>query len=234
MKVLAGGRICVAVAAATVSEAIRLARGAEGLADVIEIRLDALTEPAIAPFFAELKQPLLFTHRPVWEGGSFAGSEEERLALLASAVQAGAAYVDIELKSGAEPIQRLVELARSSQTAVVVSWHLFDRTPSAQALATILEQQYRSGAGIGKIVTMAHSFPDALRVLNLQILAAEMGFPLITFCMGAAGVMSRVATLGLGGYMTYAAPDGGTPTAPGQFALTPLRAILQGIAAARG
>ena len=81
---------------------------------------------------------------------------------------------------------------------------------------------------------MAHNFQDVLRVFNLQTLAAEMGFPLITFCMGKAGVISRVATLTLGGYMTYAAPDGGAPTAPGQFALTPLRGILQGIAAAGG
>lgn len=233
-KVREGGRICVAVAAATVAEAIRQAQAAEGEADVIEIRLDALAEPAVRPFCAAVQQPLLFTNRPTWEGGAFAGSERERLALLEEAVRAGAAYVDIELQSEAGQVERLVELARPGKTAVIVSWHLFDRTPSAQALSSILQRQYRSGAGIGKIVTMAHTFQDVLRVLDLQVLAAEMGFPLITFCMGKAGVISRVATLELGGYMTYAAADGGAPTAPGQFALNPLRQILRGIAAVGG
>lgn len=232
MQVLAGGRVCVAIGAPTVGEALGLAKAAESQADVIEIRLDSLTEPALAPFFAELRKPLLFTNRPTWEGGGWSGPEEARVAFLAEAIQAGAAYVDIELKSEPGHIQRLVELGRASRTAVVVSWHYFDSTPSASALASILQEQYRSGAQIGKIVTMAHSFQDVLRVFALQTVAAEMGFPLITFCMGKAGVISRVATLELGGYMTYAAPDGGAPTAPGQFALTPLRQILKGIAAA--
>ena len=234
MEVLPGGRVCVAIGAPTVAEALSLAKAAESQADVIEIRLDALPEPAVQPFMAEINKPLLFTNRPLWEGGAFADSEEERLAWLAAAIAAGAAYVDIELKSEPGQIQRLLELARPTRTAVIVSWHLFANTPSAPALATILQEQYRSGAQIGKIITMAHNFQDVLRVFNLQTLAAEMGFPLITFCMGKAGVISRVATLTLGGYMTYAAPDGGAPTAPGQFALTPLRGILQGIAAAGG
>ena len=49
--------------------------------------------------------------------------------------------------------------------------------------------------------------------------------------MGKAGVISRAATLELGGFMTYAASDTGEITAPGQLSVSALRSILNAIAA---
>ena len=63
-------------------------------------------------------------------------------------------------------------------------------------------------------------------MLNLQDEAATLGFPLIAFCMGRAGMISSIATLELGGFMTYAAPDNGPVTAPGQLPASVLRTIL--------
>jgi 3-dehydroquinate dehydratase type I len=57
-------------------------------------------------------------------------------------------------------------------------------------------------------------------------MAAENNFPLIAFCMGAIGKISRLATIKLGGYMTYAAPDEGKETAPGQMPVSVLRDML--------
>ena len=82
-----------------------------------------------------------------------------------------------------------------------------------------------SGAHIGKIVTMAHDFRQALRILQLQEKAAQLDFPLISFAMGEAGRISRAATCALGGYMTYCAPDSGEATAPGQIRVSDLRTI---------
>jgi 3-dehydroquinate dehydratase-1/3-dehydroquinate dehydratase/shikimate dehydrogenase len=65
------------------------------------------------------------------------------------------------------------------------------------------------------------------RVLALLELAEQRGFPLIAFCMGAAGRVSRVATLALGGFMTYAAADGAAGTAPGQLSVSQLRGMLR-------
>jgi len=117
----------------------------------------------------------------------------------------------------------VVEKAR---TKLICSWHNFTLTPSASELEAILGQQIASGAHIGKIVTMAEDSRDVLRVLNLPPLAAEHGFPLIAFCMGEAGMISRAATLFLGGYMTYAAPDSGKGSAPGQLPVSAMRAML--------
>jgi 3-dehydroquinate dehydratase-1/3-dehydroquinate dehydratase/shikimate dehydrogenase len=228
----ATGLVCVAIAADAAAddpqaEVLGAARQAEATADVIEIRLDSIPQPEIAPFIKELSRPLLFTNRPLWEGGLYRGDEGARTGLLLDAINAGAAYVDIEMKTAFELRQEVIARALEQQTQVIVSWHNFDETPSADTLEEVFNEQYASGARIGKIVTMAKTSEDVLRVLSLQLLAAEKDFPLIAFCMGRAGMISRLATVELGGYMTYAAPDSGQATAPGQLQVSTLRAMLQ-------
>jgi 3-dehydroquinate dehydratase-1/3-dehydroquinate dehydratase/shikimate dehydrogenase len=221
------GKICVSISERDVDKALSSARAAAEKADVVEIRLDALAEPAIAPFIKNIDVPLLFTCRPEWEGGEFSGSEEERLALLGDAVSKGAAYIDIELRTEDSLRQELVTVARNNKVKTIISWHDFKTTASSQALHSIFKEQYRSGADIGKMVTTARSFQDVLRVLDLQNSAAEMSFPLCAFCMGRPGMISRIATLELGGFMSYAAPDDGPVSAPGQLSVSALRRIVE-------
>ncbi len=228
----AQGLVCVAIAADAAAadpqaEVLAAARQAEPAANVIEIRLDSIPQPEIGPFVKEISRPLLFTNRPVWEGGLYDGDEGARTGLLLDAISAGAAYVDIEMKTAFDLRQEVIDRAADQQTRVIVSWHNFDETPSTVELEEIFNEQYASGAGIGKIVTMAKTFEDVLRVLSLQLMAAEKDFPLIAFCMGRAGMISRLATVELGGYMTYAAPDSGRATAPGQLQVSTLRTLLQ-------
>ncbi|MDG4475105.1 type I 3-dehydroquinate dehydratase [Thiovibrio frasassiensis] len=219
-------RLCVSIAAATPAEALALAKEAEPVADVLEIRLDSMTHPEIPAFLQGINKPLLFTNRPTWEGGNCAAGEPERIDLLKKAAEAGAAYVDIELNAEPTLATELIAAARANNCKSIVSWHDFKCTASRQALTEIFQRQCRSGADIGKIVTTARCFQDVFRVLALQEQAAELGFPLIAFCMGPAGMISRVASTDLGGYMTYAAPDNGPATAPGQLPASSLRRIF--------
>ena len=219
-------RLCVSIAGATPTEALALAQQSEAVADVLEIRMDSMSNPDISLFLAGLTKPLLFTNRPVWEGGGCTDEEKDRLGLLKKAAEAGAAYVDLELNTDATLASELIAAARANNCKSIVSWHDFKCTASKQALTEIFQRQCRSGADIGKIVTTARCFQDVFRVLALQEQASELGFPLIAFCMGKTGTISRVATTDLGGYMTYAAPDNGAPTAPGQLPASSLRAIF--------
>lgn len=224
----AAGKICVSIAERDPQRALQLAMAAAPLADVLEIRLDALKNPDFGQFLASITgTPLLFTCRPVWEGGSFHGTEEKRVEILARAAQAGGSYIDIELRTAGELRDHLIREAQGYGARVIVSWHDFKTTASPQALTSILQEEYRSGAELGKIVTTARDFADVLRVLSLQEQAAEVGFPLCAFCMGRVGLISRIATLELGGAMTYAAPDGGPPAAPGQLPISALRKIKE-------
>jgi 3-dehydroquinate dehydratase-1 len=219
--------VCVSIACEEVGQALAVARSSEPYADVIEIRLDRLVHPEVQPFVENLAKPLLFTNRSAWEGGSFKGTEAARIAMLLQAVQHDCALVDLELRTApglrGEVLDLLLE---HRQTALIISWHDFSGTPSSEELGEILLQQMESGAHIGKIVTTANDYKDVLRILNLQAAAAENNFPLIAFCMGAIGTISRLATIKLGGYMTYGAPVEGKETAPGQIAVSVMREML--------
>ncbi|MHB1350751.1 MAG: type I 3-dehydroquinate dehydratase [Desulfobulbaceae bacterium] len=225
-KTGAGGGICVAVALPDSRSAVRAVRPLLPDVDVVEIRLDAMVQPDIPALCREIDRPLLFTNRAAWEGGACNAPEEERLESLLTAVHCGASFVDLELRTAPALRQLLLEEIESSATRLIVSHHDFVRTPDAARLSAILREQVESGAHIGKIVTMAHDHLDVLRVLNLQGEAKRYGFPLIAFCMGEAGRISRIVTLLLGGFMTYAALDVGQATAPGQLTVPELKAAL--------
>jgi len=221
------GLICASIAGAEAAEIVAAGNKAAEDADLLEIRLDSMSVPEVASFAGAFTLPLLFTNRASWEGGSFDGDERARVALLKDAALQGAAYIDIELKTEAALRDQLLKDVKGAGVKSIVSWHNFSCTPSSQALLTILQEQYRTGADIGKIVTMARDPYDVLRLLDLQVQAAELAFPLIAFTMGDAGVMSRVATLGLGGYMTYGASSRAQATAPGQLSVAGLRRIME-------
>ncbi len=201
------------------------ARQVADLADVLEIRLDSMTLPEPEKCCSLLRKPLLFTCRPTWEGGQFAGSEEERIAPLLEAVRLRAAYIDLELRAALAGRHRLLEAMEASPTRMIISWHDFKETPASGELTEILHQIIASGAHIGKIVTTAHNPGDVLRVLALQEQARAAGFSLTAFCMGKAGRISRLATLHLGGYMTYACLSDAQATAPGQISAARLREL---------
>ncbi|MBU0961159.1 MAG: type I 3-dehydroquinate dehydratase [Proteobacteria bacterium] len=218
-------RICVSIGRETIDDALAAADSAASLADVLEIRLDSLSVPAISPFISTLNKPLLFTNRPKWEGGHFDGREELRIATLVEAVKENCAYVDLEVLAPASSHQELFMALQGVDTRLILSWHNFQETPTREELVGRMAMMQDKGADIGKIVTLAHSHQDVLRVLQLQEVAEQLGFPLIAFCMGRAGVISRIATVELGGYMTYCAVSEDETTAPGQLSLATLAEI---------
>lgn len=217
--------ICVSIGRETITDAVTIAESVASHADVLEIRLDCLSSPALSPFIDAIDKPLLFTNRPQWEGGQFKGEEEQRLSILLEAVSKNCAYVDLELLAPVISQQEMRSALQHSSTQLILSWHNFKDTPSREELVGRMAIMQDNGADIGKIITTAHTHADVLRVLQLQEVAAKLDFPLITFCMGGPGVISRVATCDLGGYMTYCAVNESEATAPGQLSVKTLRKI---------
>ena len=216
----------MSVAAADAASVIAGVRPVQSLADVVEIRLDAMPEARIAPCVAALDLPLLVTNRPRWEGGLFAGREDDRVDQLCAAVRAGARYADIELRTDPALRSQLFAVARDCSARMIVSSHDYTGTPPAALLRATLQQMVASGAHMGKIVTTATNADEALRVLALLEEAALLGFPLSAFAMGEPGRITRLATLYLGGAMTYAALDEHQATAPGQLSVGHLRSLI--------
>ncbi len=211
------GKICMSVSAMGADMIARTVQENSSLVDLVEIRLDTMNRPEVERCIQMVHLPLLFTNRPSWEGGVFSGSEEERVLPLLQAVKLQAAYVDLELRADQSLREQLLELKRSSTTRMILSWHDFTLTPTAEELTELVMQMRTAGADVGKIVTTADTPDDVLRVLKLLQEANNIGFPLSAFCMGKVGRISRFATIYLGGEMTYVAASEDQATAPGQL-----------------
>jgi len=219
------GKICVSLAGSDAAVISDKARQISDPPDVLEIRLDSMAVPEVEKCCSALRSPLLFTNRPVWEGGAFSGTEEERVEPLLEAVHLQAAYVDLELRADLQLRNRLRSVMENGPTRMILSWHDFESTPSAEVLSDVLRQMMDSGAHVGKIVTTAQSPEEVLRVLQLQEQAGKADFPLSCFCMGEPGRISRLATLYLGGYMTYACLSDAQTTAAGQLSVRQVRKL---------
>src|SRR5262245_60494066 len=90
--------ICETVTGQTMAE-LRRRREEARRADLVELRLDGVSEPDVVGALADRHGPVLVTCRPQWEGGRFAGSEEERQRILERAWALGADYVDVEWRA---------------------------------------------------------------------------------------------------------------------------------------
>ena len=69
--------LCVTVTAPTTA-ALREARDRAAHADLVELRLDTVSDPDVAGALAGRQKPVIVTCRAAWEGGSFKGAEDER------------------------------------------------------------------------------------------------------------------------------------------------------------
>ena len=138
-------RLCATVTAETTA-GLRAARDAVRGADLVELRLDGVTDPDVDGALAGRSCPVVLTCRPVWEGGRFAGSEEERRRLLRRAFELGADWVDLEWRGGFESL-----IAERRGRNVVLSMHDFEATP------VDVESRYRemraSGAEVADFAT---------------------------------------------------------------------------------
>lgn len=221
--------ICVPVSASTPEGMLEGIRQNRPGADMMEIRLDALAEPEKADverFLNEASIPVICTCRHGSEGGKWQGEESKRLEILIKAVEAGAAYVDLELSSGKAAIKELRACTSGKGCRLILSFHDFSGTPDRGFLLDIMNRQQENGADTGKIVVMAKEIHDISVPFSLYHVAEEKAFSLLAFSMGEAGRISRLACLAMGAPFTFAAPDQGEGSAPGQITSSEMKALM--------
>ena len=236
--------VCVPVAARTPAGMVSgVDRALAAGADLAEARLDFVGARSV-PRALELLSAgargrrrmgrLICTARAAGEGGSFRGTERERIGALALAAAHRPRLLDVEY-AALRRSARLRDAAADAGTDVLASWHDLSGTPALGALAGKLARMSALARHV-KIVTTAASPADPARVLSLYGAARRMGgggrgVRLVAFAMGEMGRMSRLLCLYLGSPHTYASL--GRPVAPGQMSLADALS-LTGRAAARG
>lgn len=192
--------------------------------ELAEIRLDGadLSLEQIQWIFT-FHDNLIATYRPK------AGNEapgKRKIALL-TAVEAGAAYVDIEIEAEAAFKKEIMQAARLRGCRVILSYHNYENTPSKKQLDAVIEQCFSEGADIAKIACQVHSEADSARILSLYDYPGQFHQGKITAIgMGEKGKITRLAAPLLGAPFTYASQAPGKETAPGQLDKDTLEKLL--------
>lgn len=206
--------ICISFGSITLSDLLERLK----TTPLAEIRIDLLklTSTQVAQVFGSHFN-LIATCRPDTMG------IEAQQQLLLTAIESGAAYVDIEEEAPSSFKKAMVEAAHAKGCRVIVSYHNYVETPNRATLHATISQMVDDGADIVKIATLAHTSADAARILSLY---EDPIKPLVALAMGEAGRVTRIAIPLLGAPFTFAAPQGAA-TAPGQFTDTEMETIYK-------
>jgi 3-dehydroquinate dehydratase-1 len=201
-------------------------RRAREHADAVEFRMDLATEPlaALAAYDGEL--PVLATNRLEADGGA-AARGPDRLETLSEAMGYDAVEaIDLELAVATEPAGRdLLSSAESAGVATVISTHDFDGTPPGSQLRERLRTASEAGT-VGKAAVSAKSRGDVLELLSVTHELDAEGHAVATMAMGGPGRHSRAVAPLYGSRIGYAPVDPEAATAPGQYDLASLAALV--------
>ncbi len=189
--------LCVTVTAPTTAE-LRRQRDLVTEADLVELRLDSVSDPNVAAALDGRRGPVIVTCRARWEGGGFQGPEEDRRHLLRQALDLGAEYVDIEWRAHFDDL-----VAHEQGARILLSSHDFTGVPAD------LEDQARAmratGARIIKIAVKASRLSDCLPLLSLGRTFDEAAPQRpVLIAMGEAGLATRILAQRFNSAWTYA------------------------------
>lgn len=203
-----------------------------GGADLVEFRVDVLAEhpegvSAARQLVRESPLPVVLTCRSEAEGGSWRGEETDRVSFLEAVGTDDLApqFLDFEeaVWSRSANIRQKVRLVvahdqqvRPDRSRLVLSKHDFDGRPTdltSRVAAMAVD------ADVVKVAWTARSLRDCLEAFEMPRL---LGVPTVALCMGPFGLPSRVLAPKFGGFLTFAALDAASATAPGQPTLSEL------------
>jgi len=202
--------ICMTLTGKTIEEDIKLVKKYEKYIDLVELRVDYLSEEEqlyARRFPAMIFQPCILTIRRDVDGGLFSGSEFARTNLFGRALAfanpdkaKNFAYVDFEEDFHIPSIQ---DAAMAFGVRIIRSYH--NMTDPIQNIKERCDIMRKTGYEIPKIAFMPHSLTD---VLNLFKEGSEMTqYDHILCAMGPEGFPSRILSSYTNSYLTYVSPQ---------------------------
>ena len=220
--------IAVPVMGETVNDVlVMLEQANESQTDVIEWRVDYLTDPGelqasqMQTIAFNADKPLIVTWRTPAEGGQedFDSIAYHWVYQLAIASRVAAVDVEVALL---EEVGDVVEDAQSQGITVIGSRHYFDATPAD--LDAELQSMVATPVDVAKLAVMPNDSGDVQRLLDATKVANQAK-PLITMAMGELGKRSRFEGYQYGSQLTFASL--GESSAPGQPSVTQLKAHFE-------
>lgn len=187
-----------------------------GLVDLFEVRIDLLGDDwTQVP--KQLSKPWIVCNRVAEEGGRWQGTESRRIEKLFQAIEMGAAIVDLELRT--KSLGGIIPVIKK-KAKCLLSYHNLEKTPALSEMKEIVERQLKDGADICKVIGTAQSFDD--NITTLKLISEFPNVPIVSFAMGAGGLVSRILCPLVGGDFTYASIERGRESAEGQLTVEEL------------
>jgi 3-dehydroquinate dehydratase/shikimate dehydrogenase len=228
--------LTVPIAAKNPDEAKQQIKAAKASgAEMLELRtdyLENLSVDIVKNFIAEAKTtggrplPVIVTCRDKRQGGIIDYPVRLRVDVLTEALKAGAELIDIEYENflpteNRGRIQRALSLSLKGR--LILSIHDFEtKFPDIAKLYRRIQTLHP--AAIPKLVYTANHINDCFEAFDLL---RRTGGERIVFCMGEAGLISRIIAKKLNSFVTFASIDEKTATAPGQVTAEQLKTIYR-------
>lgn len=219
--------ICIPITETTTVTFLQAIQEAAKLADIIELRLDYLSEDDLTELLAvlpgqELSKLLLFTFRPREQGGMRDLTRDDRLQFwqgLSNETKKLITLADFELDLVEHLANQTPPLPWSK---IICSNHNFDETPAN--LNEIYERIARTSAAVIKIATKVNRIADCLPLFDLMQRGEKS---VIILGMGLPGIATRILALSRGAMLTFGALRRGAESASGQPTATELRELYR-------
>ncbi|MFA5784992.1 MAG: shikimate dehydrogenase [Phycisphaerae bacterium] len=228
-------KLAVPIAAKTIEQATGQINAAiNSGADIIELRIDYLDNPTVDSTLELLDiarealstLPVIVTCRSPQQGGASNTPDDLRVDILVAAIKADANFIDCEYDTFTKiKYQEKIRLAlsNSTRTRLILSAHSFKGPfPDLAGIYRHITTTY--SAAIPKLVYTANHINDCFAALDLLSRTSD---DRIVFCMGAAGLITRILAKKLNSFLTFACLDSDSATAPGQITVAELRDIYR-------
>ena len=205
-------RLCVAVCEKTIEALESAAIRATESADIVELRIDCLTRlEDLTPVLNRISCPVILTFRPDEQGGYRVLDHQARKLFWNSAPETE--WWDIETDLALE----------TDWSRIIISHHDFSGVP--EDLTQIYERLAETPARVLKVAVQANDIVDCIPVFQLLDRARSEGREMIAIAMGDAGLATRILGPSRGAFLTYAALEEESATAPGQLTAEKLRSV---------
>lgn len=227
--------LAVPIAARNFEQAKRQIKAARAAgAEMLELRtdyLEKLSVDSVKNLIAEAKSgrpplPIIVTCRDKRQGGAIDYPNQLRVDVLTAALKAGAEFIDLEYENflPAENQEKiLLALSQTSKTRLILSAHNFkSKFDNISKLLRHIKASYP--AAIPKLIYTANHINDCFEAFDLL---HSTGGERIVFCMGAAGLISRIIAKKLNSLLTFAGIDEKNATAPGQLTIEQFKKLYR-------
>jgi len=228
--------LTVPIAAKDLNQARQQIEAAQSFgAEMLELRtdyLENLSVDLVGKLIAGVKSaagrrpPIIVTCRDKRQGGCVAYPDQLRVDVLTSALKAGVEFIDFEYENflSMENQERIkVALSESSTGRLILSAHNF-KTKFADISKLHRQITTVYPAAIPKLVYTANHINDCFEAFDLL---HQTGGERIAWCMGQAGLVSRIIAKKLGSFVAYASIDQETATAPGQLTVEQFKKLYR-------